>query len=90
MTHWRGSIRWRNLRAAVLARDGHQCNQCGRASELEAHHVDPVANGGQRWEVDNLVTLCNPCHRNEHGGLYLTSAVDRRTRREWVRRLRGM
>ena len=54
-------------RKVVLWRDKYTCTVCGYKSqrqkgevnELEVHHIDP--NGG--YEVDNLYTVCLPCHR---------------------------
>jgi 5-methylcytosine-specific restriction protein A len=45
----------------VLARDRFTCQRCGKRSELEVDHLVPVAKGGS-WELDNLWTLCKPCH----------------------------
>jgi 5-methylcytosine-specific restriction protein A len=52
---------WPSIRARVLARDRFACQSCGKRSELEVDHIVPVARGGS-WELDNLWTLCKPCH----------------------------
>ncbi len=49
------------LRAKVLARDGHRCQSCRGHRDLHAHHVQPRSNHG-RTELDNLVTTCKFCH----------------------------
>ncbi len=56
-----------SVRAAVLARDRHQCRTpgCGSARFLEVHHVVPRAKGGTN-HVENLVTLCSRCHQFAH------------------------
>jgi hypothetical protein len=53
---------WEQLRQHVFDRDGGLCRKCGSAHNLEAHHVDPVAEGGVS-DTYNLVALCRKCHR---------------------------
>jgi 5-methylcytosine-specific restriction endonuclease McrA len=33
----------------------------------EAHHVKPVKHNGPARSIDELITLCVPCHRKRHG-----------------------
>lgn len=54
---------WRQLRQAVLERDGHRCVWCGSPDDLECDHIRPVARGGLP-ELNNLRTLCRTCHRS--------------------------
>ena len=53
------------LRQRVLDRDGHRCVNCGSTETLEMHHVIPLSQGGTN-HLDNLQTLCNPCHATTH------------------------
>lgn len=53
---------WSNLRKKILLRDGNKCTECGKDSNLHAHHIVPKSIGGTDYE-DNLITLCNSCHR---------------------------
>lgn len=62
---------WRAVRKRVLDRDGHACRFCGIGDDehrdeygrgLTAHHVIPEADGG-RDHPDNLITVCESCHR---------------------------
>jgi 5-methylcytosine-specific restriction protein A len=46
-------------RAAVLARCGHRCVDCGAVDDLHADHIDP---NGPRYDVANGQTLCRGCH----------------------------
>ena len=64
------------------------CVRCGSVEHLESHHVVELADLIERlgiksrddarkhaamlWDLDNGITLCEPCHYVEHG----------RTRRE--------
>lgn len=53
---------WDELREATLRRDGYACTRCGADDRtLQAHHVIPRAAGGPD-DLENLLTLCRPCH----------------------------
>ena len=49
------------MRLWCLHRDRWRCTRCGSANELEMHHVIEAFMGGLD-DVDNLDTLCHPCH----------------------------
>jgi len=54
---------------AVLAKDNYTCQDCGeRGGRLTAHHVQAWADmPGLRYDVNNGVALCYPCHDKRHG-----------------------
>ena len=53
---------WRKLRIAVFERDNYRCTVCGRFGQrLECDHMVPVQRGGTD-AMDNLRTICRPCH----------------------------
>jgi 5-methylcytosine-specific restriction endonuclease McrA len=56
---------YKQLRLQVLARDRWQCQFCGTRNNLEIHHQHLRARGGKD-QIENLITLCDSCHRNEH------------------------
>jgi hypothetical protein len=57
---------WSEIAEAIRKRDGYQCTQCDATDvELHVHHVVPLSKGGSN-ESDNLVTLCDYCHREAH------------------------
>lgn len=61
------SGKWRKVRKQVYKRDGHECTECGASEcELHAHHLERPINGGPKFDLDNLVTLCRDCHMNRH------------------------
>lgn len=73
---------WRDLVRVVRARDGYRCRDCGAEKHgrrsLHLHHLKPWAgNPEHRFDPDNVVTLCAPCHRARHarGGDALYGAV---------------
>jgi hypothetical protein len=57
---------WSVMRGKVFARDGHACVRCGSAADLQCDHIREVRNGGLP-DMDNLRTLCAPCHRARKG-----------------------
>jgi 5-methylcytosine-specific restriction protein A len=40
------------------------CAECGRLA-AEVHHRVPLEAGGAPYALDNLVSLCKPCHSRE-------------------------
>lgn len=63
----RESTEVRHWRKAVLERDGYACTRCGSTDRLEAHHLVRWADCPEaRVVVENGVTLCCECHKDEH------------------------
>ena len=61
---------WKKKRSEILDRDGY-CTQCGSGENLEAHHMIPVKDGGEKLDNDNLMTVCKQCHNFLHNKVYL-------------------
>lgn len=73
---WRGGWQpyygkdWNKQNRETRKRDNHTCQGCGIHQSdltytLEVHHKKPVrlfANPNDANSIDNLVTLCRPCH----------------------------
>ena len=58
-----------NIREYVLFRDGHVCQCCkGKSKDkvLNVHHIESRKTGGDA--PNNLITLCNTCHKSYHNG----------------------
>ena len=75
---WRGGITRQaitirrgvnELRPQVLERDSYQCRLCGANSkQLEMHHIIPVwAKPELVLDLENIATVCRPCHVNIGG-----------------------
>jgi 5-methylcytosine-specific restriction endonuclease McrA len=52
------------MREAVRSRKGCEdgCSVCGTLSDLQLHHIVPIAIGGRETK-ENKLTLCNACHK---------------------------
>ena len=70
---------WRKLRAMILERDNHLCQEHLKQGVIKAgHHVDHIVSKAQEGtdEPSNLQTLCHSCHAHKtaterqkrHGG----------------------
>ena len=58
-----------NVREYVLFRDGHRCCHCrGKSKDpiLNVHHLESRKTGGDA--PNNLITLCETCHKAYHVG----------------------
>lgn len=62
------STRYKLWRHLVLERDSDTCQSCGKVSKSnDAHHI--VAwdeSESMRFDIDNGMTLCRPCHNSIH------------------------
>lgn len=58
-------IAWRKT---VFERDNYTCKKCySRGGRLVAHHIKRWADcENSRYDVDNGLTLCKECHKQEH------------------------
>lgn len=68
---------WHGRRLEALARDSWKCQECGMDQNecrerydtgLHVHHIVPYRefdSDEEAHRLDNLVTLCPPCHREE-------------------------
>ena len=55
-------------REAILHRDNYTCKCCGKKNcRLEVHHIKFRRDGGTDDE-ENLITLCEDCHKGVHAG----------------------
>jgi len=53
---------WSINKKLALERDGNRCRHCGLVDNLEVHHMDPFKKSKNN-NIDNLITLCNQCHK---------------------------
>lgn len=61
---------WKCARECALKRDHYLCVLCGAVAE-EVHHIteltpDNINDLNISVNVNNLMSLCYPCHKNQH------------------------
>ena len=67
-------------REAILRRDNYTCQCCGKKNcRLEVHHVKFKSNGGTDDE-ENLITLCEDCHKGVHAGTVVLSKKPKKSK----------
>ncbi|WBX80132.1 HNH endonuclease signature motif containing protein [Virgibacillus salarius] len=65
------SKEWRTLRLEALKRDNYECQECKRQGGVSlaqnVHHIKEVKQFPELALVlDNLESICIPCHNHEH------------------------
>ena len=70
---------------SVFDRDDHTCQSCNvRGGKLEAHHIAGWStHKSERFNVDNGVTLCKPCHDSYHYD-FKPSVIDHNSFYHWM------
>ena len=58
---------WKKVRQMMLDKAGYRCSRCSAVGALEVHHKKSLAEGGEPFDVENLVVLCRNCHFRQHG-----------------------
>ncbi len=60
-----------SLALGIYRRDGYRCKKCGGAADLSLHHKGGEKTSRHAWrgkqnKTNNLVVLCQPCHKTVH------------------------
>jgi DEAD/DEAH box helicase domain-containing protein len=72
---------WNTIREQVKKRDKHQCRVCSKQEDhtsLHVHHIVPFktfSSADEANKLDNLVTLCQDCHRRAEVTVRLRSGL---------------
>jgi 5-methylcytosine-specific restriction endonuclease McrA len=71
----RPKLFWQSISRECLVRDGWTCQKCGITQDqlikrgvdnmLHCHHKRQIKDGGSN-KLENLITLCPQCHKEEH------------------------
>lgn len=60
----------KRLRMKVLKERGGRCEMCGKELDketMQVHHIMPLSMGGNPNNINNIMLLCDGCHRTLHG-----------------------
>ncbi|MGF1759648.1 RNA-guided endonuclease IscB [Photobacterium sagamiensis] len=71
-----------NTKAFVLHRDNYKCKsgrKCKHSNKLHVHHIHFRSQGGTD-APENLITLCETCHKDLHNGKFELKAKKSRTK----------
>ena len=71
-----------NVRQFILWRDNYTCRCCGahgKGVKFHVHHLESRKTGGNA--PNNLVTLCDGCHKKFHKGIITPDILKKRKRR---------
>ena len=71
-----------NVRQYVFFRDGYTCQCCGahgKGVKFHTHHLESRKTGGNA--PDDLVTVCDKCHKAFHAGLITGAKLKERRRK---------
>lgn len=64
------STAWRELRALKIEQSP-LCEECQRKGITTlaqvVDHIVPISKGGAKLDIENLQSLCNPCHNSKSG-----------------------
>lgn len=60
------SDQWKEIRRAVLDRDGNRCRECGQTGLLHVHHLTYNHITEEWGYLSDLITLCKKCHDAKH------------------------
>lgn len=68
------SKEWVAKRDEIFKRDNYTCQKCDRDAnilrkdglKLHCHHIKAICEGGELFDNDNLITLCEECHKLCH------------------------
>ena len=67
-------------REAILHRDNYTCQCCGKKNcRLEVHHIKFKSDGGTDDE-ENLITLCEDCHKGVHAGIIVLNKKPKKSK----------
>jgi hypothetical protein len=77
------SMRWKTMRRTVLDRDKWTCRSCGyTGQDMQIDHVKPRHKWPElTWDMENIQTLCKPCHFAKTGGDYRQWKPEKKVRK---------
>ena len=69
---------WNHVRQLVLVRDGYRCKLCHSQKKLHIHHKTYKNHFNEHKNLQDLVTLCEKCHKIIHNKTKKLKKLDKR------------
>lgn len=80
-----GSTEWEQKKRDLFAERPRRCERCGEKKDVEVHHATYQRLGHEL--LDDLIILCEPCHKREHGRACGDAAhTSMKSARQWAYR----
>lgn len=57
---------WNIVRNLVFKRDKYKCTKCWSIKNIRAHHLTYKHHFNEHRHLNDLITLCDDCHKNIH------------------------
>jgi 5-methylcytosine-specific restriction endonuclease McrA len=64
------SAYWQEVKRLVLMRDRFTCHDCKTKKVVQVHHLTYLHRGHEKEHLDDLITLCERCHKIRHGKIH--------------------
>ena len=81
--------RWQRKKSEIMMRDNFTCQQCGATDKtLNVHHITYVrCKNGEPWACpdEDLITLCEECHREIHSNPDIPFPFDEKMTKEFIK-----
>lgn len=58
---------WSYIRVIKRVQSGYRCERCNSDHFLHVHHLTYEHRGIEHLHLNDLMVLCEACHRKEHG-----------------------
>lgn len=68
---------WKSVRETILKRDSYRCRGCYSTTKLQVHHLTYKNHFKEHENLDDLITLCDACHREQHEISLTISSYDK-------------
>ncbi len=66
-TEYLQSNKWKKIARKIRAKYNYKCAECNSTIDLNVHHLTYEHIGNEQKHLDDLVLLCNKCHKTAHG-----------------------
>ncbi len=68
------TVSWQWIASKRQEIDHYTCQVCGKDlhgdegwnRKAEVHHIKPIKDGGDEFDINNCITLCHNCHMIQH------------------------